>query len=139
MTDTTDETSLAPGDEDDGEEIVLDRGIVPVGEHTAIAEDVTANYSSKGTRMLNWYLRIVEGPAADQTLYYGTPSEGPGRFRLDQILNALGQPQTGKVSARKLLGLPMTVVVEHEEWEGEVRARVKKVKKYEDIPEQAPF
>jgi hypothetical protein len=99
------------------------------GTHRLILTRVDRQYAkASGSPMLVWYFRInEEGPDDGKTvkpLYIVLDQNS--RWKLDQLLNAFGAPQTGKVKPEALIDREILAEIKHTEFEGRVQAEIGK-------------
>ena len=119
-------------EERDEFEIPLERtSEIPVaqGTHRLKLTRVDRQYSQKTSLpMVVWYFRInEEGPDDGKTvkpLYIVLDQNS--RWKLDQLLNAMGAPQTGKVKPEALIDREILAEIKHTEFEGRVQAEIGK-------------
>lgn len=103
---------------------------VPVASGTHLVKIVSVEKkASTNGEYLNWRLEIVGSgdPDFGKSLWHITSLLPQARFKLDQFLDALGAPMAGRVAVSKLVGSKLKVVVKHEDWQGQQRARVDQV------------
>lgn len=99
---------------------------VPAEEGTRVFTIVAAEekLSKNGTNMLKITLKDdAEGLVSDNVCL-----EGPGAFKAKQFAKALNLDEEtfAAMEASELVGLPVTVEIVKEEYEGELRSKVKK-------------
>lgn len=115
--------------------------VVSAGRHLMVLEAVEQRVSSAGNSLLMWRFRIVgnRDPDADQAIFHNTSLLPQARWKLDQLLDALAAPLTGKIRVNSLRGRMMWGVVEHEEYEGTKRAKLVSTQPYiaAGVPPQA--
>lgn len=119
-------------EERDDFEIPLERtSEIPAsqGTHRLILTRVDRQYAKdSGNAMLVWYFRInEEGPDDGKTVKpVYTILNATSRWKLDQLLNAFGAPQTGKVKPEALIDREILAEVKHTEFEGRKQAEIGK-------------
>lgn len=101
---------------------------VASGTHLVKIVNVEKKTSQNG-EYLNWRLEIIGAgdPDLGKALWHMTSLLPQARFKLDQFLDALGAPMTGRIAVGKLVGYKLKVVVKHEEYQGQMRAKVDNV------------
>ena len=113
---------------------------LPVGEYDATIDKAEAGTSrSSGNPMLILTFRVApedyppdyEAENAPDgtplTLYITATDDARSRYRMRKICEALGVAATTEVDPNEFMGLTGKITVEHEEYEGEMRARLKSV------------
>jgi hypothetical protein len=89
------------------------RGLCPVGEHPAEVEDAEESQSKSGNDMLIVSYRVAGRWRVKEFVPLHVP------FRVDRLVEAFGE-----VDSSELVGRTCTVRIEHESYEGRMRAVV---------------
>lgn len=117
-----------------GDEISLDfSGVqdteVTEGWHTARIFSLEKAASSNGNAMLKVQSKIEGGPFNGRSLFDNWMLETDALFRTKQTLVRLGKmskdDKAVKITPSDFLGMEVEIRVKHEEYEGEMRPRVK--------------
>ena len=101
-----------------------DTVLLPEGECVLTITGAKEEKSKNGTNMLVLDLKDEnEGFTRDNICL-----EGPGAFKAKNLLKGLGmtEEEFAGINASDLIGMQLTCVIAHEDYEGEPRARVKK-------------
>lgn len=109
------------------------------GEYPVVVEKVEVRASQTSeTPYLNWTMRITEGPQSQRLLYMMTSVSGKALWKLREVLEALGafhdqmqleiEPESKLLVQPRVTGLACIAVVTSEEYQGQKRARVNKIK-----------
>lgn len=96
------------------QEVVIDRdqvknqaGVVSAGTHLLRITDVALQRSQgSGNEYLNWRLEVVgqSDPDVGKSMFHMTSLLPQAAWRMEQFLDAIGSPQTGKFRATSLIG-----------------------------------
>ena len=105
---------------------------VPVGFYEAhVFEVVLKHAQSSGKPYFNWEFKLTGGDYDGRKLYDITSLQPQALFRLKAHLEALGyeMPEGGDFDfdPKEVVGMACIVHVHHEEYQGEMRAKVKKI------------
>lgn len=103
---------------------VKETKLVAEGEQSLTIIGAKEARSANGTAMLVVDMNDEEGGFVRDNICL----EGPGAFRAQQFIKALGMSEDdfAGMEASDLIGMNPTAVIEHEEYNGEERAKVKK-------------
>lgn len=103
---------------------VKETKLVAEGEQSLTIIGTKEARSANGTAMLVVDMNDAEGGFVRDNICL----EGPGAFRAQQFIKALGMSEEdfAAMEASDLIGMNPTAVIEHEEYNGEERAKVKK-------------
>lgn len=103
---------------------VKETKLVAEGEQSLTIIGAKEARSANGTAMLVVDANDTEGGFMRDNICL----EGPGAFRAQQFIKALGMSEEdfSAMEASDLIGMSVTGFVEHEEYNGEQRAKVKK-------------
>lgn len=103
---------------------VKETKLVAEGEQSLTIIGAKEARSANGTAMLVIDMNNEEGGFVRDNICL----EGPGAFRAQQFIKALDIPEDVFVSmeASDLIGMNPKAIIEHEEYNGEERAKVKK-------------
>lgn len=103
---------------------VKETKLVAEGKQSLTIIGAKEAHSANGTAMLVVDTNDEEGGFLRDNICL----EGPGAFRAQQFIKALGinEDDFAAMDASDLIGLNLTAIVEHEEYNGEERAKVKK-------------
>jgi len=99
---------------------------VEKGVHLVAVMGVEKRITRSGNSSLRWVLQIVDAADPDvyRQLYVETVIVPNARWKLDRLLDALKAPTSGKAKPTDFVGLRLWVKVDHEEWNGQIRAVV---------------
>ena len=103
---------------------VKETKLVEEGEQSLTIIGAKEARSANGTAMLVVDMNDAEGGFVRDNICL----EGPGAFRAQQFIKALGMSEDdfAAMEASDLIGMSVTGSIEHEEYNGEQRAKVKK-------------
>lgn len=101
-----------------------DTKLIPEGENELTIIGAKESKSQNGTSMLVVDLNDAEGGFTRDNICL----EGPGAFRAQQFIKALGlsEDDFGNMEASDLIGSSLKAEIFHEDYNGELRAKVKK-------------
>jgi hypothetical protein len=98
---------------------------VSVGRHVLEVVGVDVKFSKSGNEMEQWRLKVVDdGIDKGKTIFHITMLDS-FHERRDQFLDALNLPEQEELPESAILGKRLVGVVEQEEYEGVLRARLK--------------
>lgn len=125
-------TTSAPGSEFD-----LDRssGLAAEGIHLMLIENVEERQGPKG-KYIVLVLRIQGGDDDGKMLWYNVSLLPQARWKLDEALDAVGAPPTGKATGMLFMGKYVRGQVVHREWEGQLRDGVSTLMPAGDVPKE---
>lgn len=111
---------------------VPDSAVLPKGTYNCVVYAIEQKISnSSGNPYLNWQFKIQGGECNGRLIFDMTSLQPQALWKLKAHLKAInpGMDLTGSLNldTDELLGNECRVVVEHETYDGEPRARVKKV------------
>lgn len=103
---------------------VKETKLVAEGEQSLTIIGAKEARSANGTAMLVVDMNNEEGGFVRDNICL----EGPGAFRAQQFIKAVGlsEDDFASMEASDLIGMTPTALIEHEEYNGEERAKVKK-------------
>lgn len=103
---------------------VKETKLVAEGEQSLTIIGAKEARSANGTAMLVVDMNNEEGGFVRDNICL----EGPGAFRAQQFIKAVGlsEDDFASMEASDLIGMNPTALIEHEEYNGEERAKVKK-------------
>lgn len=115
---------------------------LPARDYVGEVRSAEVTTSRKGSRMIVAQFFIdpsqyppdfVEGnPDGTNLSHYVTCDDTPqGRWNMKRFGDSLGAPLGRSIDANALTGLRARITVEHEEYEGVMRAKIGKVTKYQ--------
>ena len=101
------------------------------GQHVVKLTEIEEGVSQAGNDMLNATFKVVKGQSTGATLYDNFVLTEKALWKLQAFLTAVGMKADGKIvlDLDKLVGKTCIVEVEHEEYEGKMRARIQEFKK----------
>jgi hypothetical protein len=108
------------------------------GRQRVRVEKVEIKTSQAGNEYLMWRLRVMEGPDNGKTIFDNTMLEGEMRRRTEAYFRVLNIPESEDFDLQYLIGAELDVIVKHEEWQGEPRAKIDKLYESEDESGTAP-
>jgi len=106
---------------------------IPEGKYDATVFEVEQRISqSSGQPYLNWQFKIQGGEFDGRRAFYMTSLQPQALWKLKQVLSNLGFDEEAlsgdfELDPSELAGLECTVVIAHEQYQGETRDRVVEV------------
>ena len=111
---------------------------LPPGRYLVAVSHYETRVSKGGEDYLNWTLTVLEGPGdttdnEGRKLFTPTMLKGPGSFRLRELLRATKQFEEEELQEMKkfdpdhVLGEKIVAIVHHEEFNGELTSKVKRL------------
>lgn len=95
-----------------------------VGTHRVKAQFKGIGQGQKGPYLRMRYECIEEGPEEGFEATDNLSLSDAAKFKMDNFLDAIGAPRTGKVKASTFDGKELTVTIAMDEYNGNVRAKV---------------
>ena len=101
---------------------------VSIGRHRTVIEKIDWKTSSSGNEYLAVRLRVTEGVDNGKSVFDNWMLDGSMRVKLENALDALGVPEEMEtIDPESLVGGEIDVLIEHDTWNDETRARVKQI------------
>jgi hypothetical protein len=98
---------------------------VSVGRHVLEVAGLDIKFSKNGNEMEQWRLKVVDdGIDKGKTIFHITMLDS-FHERRDQFLDALDLPEQEELPESAIIGKRLVGVIEQEEYEGVLRARIK--------------
>lgn len=102
---------------------------IPEGTYEAIVFEVEQKISQAGKPYLNWQLKLLGGDNDGRRAFYMTSLSPAALWKLKEVLHNLGfskESLAGEfdLDIASLIGKECTIVIQHEEYNGDTRDRV---------------
>lgn len=107
------------------------------GEHVVALHEIEEKVSSTGNDMLAVTFKVVKGESTGATLYDNFVLTDKALWKFKSYLEVVNVKADGKIALDldKLIGKRCSVLVKHEEYNGQLRARIEDYKKIKAAPE----
>lgn len=119
------------------EDVNFERTSGPVSEGVHLFEIVKGEQKTaqSGNDYIAWSLMVKEGSADDGKMVWHNTSLTPqSRWVLEQFLDAVEAPSTGRGNPEAFIGKFVGASIYHEDYQGVPKARVERVFLAKDIP-----
>jgi len=94
------------------------------GVHQVLIEKGEEKAGGSGFPYWNYQCRCTDADEENKAIWIIVSLAPAARWKLDQFLNAVGAPETGKANIQSFIGKKLRVSVVHEEYEGIPKAKV---------------
>ena len=110
---------------------------VPAGWYKAEVVDLTKGVSSKGNPQWSWRFMISDGPEEGKVIFLNTFLTPQALWRTAEVVRALGFGSGGSVasfSKEDAIGRRCSILAADDDYDGDVRSIIKRVKAHPEGP-----